>query len=291
MHPLQPLYRCLGHRTYERGDNLWINVGRFSLISPPCGKNCNVDSGEIDDLLRESRALVATFATPLPTGVESVAYTIQDPNYGPASVKRQFRQHLKRGQKDCEVRELDSKELYEKGFSINRDTARQRNDPNAAYAESGNWSEFCDTVEQNQDLSAIGCFVQGDLAAFIVAWTNEGRCDGLMMHHHTAFKEYRPTHKVIHGFGKMMISRPEVSFVCVGRDMIPRQSSLAQFKRGAGYESSPIRVGVVPHPSWDALLTNSWSRGTFRQLRERIGGRIRSLEDSQVFDVAAITQV
>jgi len=46
MHPFNPLYRSLGDRTYERGDNLWINVGRFTLISPPCGKIYDVSREE-----------------------------------------------------------------------------------------------------------------------------------------------------------------------------------------------------------------------------------------------------
>lgn len=291
MHPLEPLFCSLGHRTYERDGHLWINVGRFSLTTSPGGLPFVMDRGEIDDLLRESGALVASFATALPTGIESVAYTIRDPNYGPKSVKRQFRQHLMRGSEHCEVRELDSNELFKQGLSVNRDTARQRNEPNAPYTESSNWAEFCDTVAQDQTLLAIGCFVKGKLAAFVIGWINDERCDGLMMHHDVAFTDYRPTHKIIHGFGRIMISRPGISLVCIGRDSIPSQSSLAQFKRSAGFDLTPIRVAVLPHPGWGAILTNPWTRGTFRQLRQRMSGRIKGLENSEVLDVAAMTQI
>lgn len=291
MHPLTSLYRCLGNRTYERGDNLWIKVGRFTLIKPPCGKIFDVNREELDDLLQETGALAGSFATSLATGVDSIAYTIQDPNYGIHSVKRQFRQHLKRHENRCEVRQIDWKQLRDEGLSINRDTARQRQDVAASYADPHRWAEFCEVVSQDENLVTIGCLVNGKLAAFSVAWIDGNRCDGLMMHHHSELSDFRPSHKVIHGLGRIMIARPDISQVCSGRDMIPRQASIAQFKRSAGFESTPIRVAVVIHPNWRRLLTNPWSRRGFRHLRHTMGSRFNALENSQVFDVAAVTQI
>ena len=291
MHPLTPLYQALGHRTFERFDRLWINVGRFSLATGPCALNVEATREEMNDLLKESGALAATFATPLPTGIESVAYTVEDPTYDLSSVKRQFRQHLKRGAPHCEIRPLSWKELRDGGLEINRDTARQRNQPNATCANAKCWAEFCDAVKNHEQIEAIGCLVDGTLAAFIVAWVRENRADGLMMHHTRKFAKQSPSHAIMHGFARTLISRPKIDFVCVGRDMIPQQASLSRFKRRAGYDLTPIQVVVVIHPSWNRLLTNPWSRVGFRRLRHALGHRINSIEDSQVLDAAASTEI
>ena len=245
----------------------------------------------MNDLLKESEALAATFPTPLPTGISSVAYTIQDPDYGLSSVQRQFRPHLKRGAAHCEIRSLSWKELRDDGLEVNRDTARQRNQPNANCANAKCWAEFCDAVRNHEQIEVIGCLVDGTIAAFIVAWMRENRCDGLLIHHTRKFAKQSPSHAIMHGFARTIISCPEIDLVCVGRDMIPQQASLGRFKRHAGYDRTPIQVGVVIHPIWNRLLTHPWSRVGFRRLRQALGHRINSIENSQVLDAAASTEI
>ncbi|MDG2384764.1 MAG: GNAT family N-acetyltransferase [Pirellulaceae bacterium] len=260
-------------------------------MSKPSALNVEVTREGLNDLLKESGALAATFPTTLPTGIKSVAYTMQDPDYGLSSVRRQFRQHLKRGAAHCEVRLLTWKELRQDGLEVNLDTARRRNQPNACYANPKQWGKFCEVVSDCQQLKAVGCLVDGTLASFIIAWVQGNRCEGLMTHHTRKFAEQRPSHAVMHGFTRTMIAHPEIDTVCIGRDMFPPKPSLARFKRYAGYSATPIQLGVVIHPSWNRLLTNPWSRAGFRSLRQAVGSRSNFLEDSQILDVAAATEI
>ncbi|MFN6107649.1 MAG: hypothetical protein ACK5EA_24780, partial [Planctomycetaceae bacterium] len=103
-HPLTDFYQALGHQTQSALGGWWIDVGQLSLTCVPCSTVINASRQDLDELLSRSRRLAAVFPTSEPTGIEGGTLWVRDRAYGPQSLQRQFRQHVRRGEKLCTVR-------------------------------------------------------------------------------------------------------------------------------------------------------------------------------------------
>ncbi len=284
-HPLAPLYRALGHRTWTRLGCLWIDVGRFSLVSVPCSDPITASLQEVEELLRTAGRLAAQFPSIIPTGVVTQAYWVHDHGYGPASQQRQFRQHVARGGNRCQVTAIEWRDLAEQGYPVLRDSLiRQGRQQQLTEAS---WRQCCAVAHDIPDLEATGCLVDGVLAAFLISWTWQRRCYGLLSFRWSAYDQARPSHVLVQEFTRRMMARADIDAVTLGRDMVPRQTSIADFKRHAGYREEPLSVAAVLHPGWRWLLASQRLRGSLHRLHRRSGQRWDVLENVELLDVAA----
>jgi hypothetical protein len=157
-HPWTKLSEAQGHRTYSAMGALWIDEGRFSLISLPSTTPVTASKEEVNQLLRKSRKLVAIFSTSLATGTPSGTFWVRDRDYGLHRLQRQFRQHVRRATKDCCVHLLDWDTLRAKGrnceiFSLQRRGAAGR----PTMSQTG-WDRFCKAGASIAGLEPWGCF-------------------------------------------------------------------------------------------------------------------------------------
>ena len=153
------------------------------------------------------------------------------------------------------------------------------------------WTECCRVAGGILGLTATGCVVDGDLAAFLLSWVSRRRCYVLMYYRSPRFDAFRPSHKLIADFTSRTIRRDDVDAVTLGRDLVPAQGAVGDFKRHAGYRTEPIPVAAVVDPRYRALLTHRWTRGAIRGLRRLAGRRGGPLENVQLLDVAALTRL
>lgn len=286
-HPLAPFYRAWGYRTWSRLGTLWIASGRFSVVSVPCSRPVTATRQEVERLLEETGRLAAQFPSASRTGVERSGYWVRDPGYGPASLQRQFRQHVLRHRARCVVRPVAWAELAARGRGVLEDAFEGR--PAAWPADAGAWEACCRGAEAIPRLAATGCFVDGALAAFLVSWVSARHCHVLMYHRSPRFDDVRPSHKLIADFTSGMVRRDDVDAVSLGRDLVPALGAVGDFKRHAGYRAEPVPIAAVVVPRWRAPLTHPWTRGALRGLRRLAGGRGGPLENVELLDVAATT--
>jgi hypothetical protein len=288
-HPLAPFYRAWGYRTWSRLGSLWIDAGRFSVISVPCSRRVTATRGEVERFVRDAGRIAAQFPTTADTGVLRNSYWVRDRGYGPASLKRQFRRHVAVHHDRCEVRPIEWQELATRGLPIFRDACARQGCPGPATSRA--WEECCRVASRIPGLTAAACTVGGEPAAFLVAWVFERTCFVLMYHRSTRFDEFRPSHKLIAGFTRQTIGRPDVDAVTLGRDLVPAQGAVGAFKRHAGFRPEPISVAAVLDPRWRALLTHSCTRGILGSLNGLTGHRIDALGNVELLDVAAATRL
>lgn len=283
-------FRLLGHAVHEREGVCWVEVGRLSLMAVPATDAIAVSPAVVDAVLRDTGRLAATFVSAGSHGVPAVAWWVRDPEYGIASVQRQFRQNLRRGQDVVTVRPLAWDEFRDRGFAVHCETAAARGGPAPPTTVPAGWNRLCDLLAESEGFEAIGCRVDGHLAGFIVSLTTEGRCEGLLADCAPRFASVRPAHWLYHRFAAEMIRRPGVSGVTVGRQGIPARASLDAFKRHAGYSPEPIRVAAVVHPRWRRGLEWAPVRGVLRWSADRLGSRAGPLANVMLLDAAVATR-
>jgi len=290
-HPLTDFYQALGHQTHSALGVLWIDVGQFSLTCVPCSTVINASRQDLDELLSRSRRLAAVFPTSEPTGIEGGTLWVRDRAYGPQSLQRQFRQHVRRGEKLCTVRPIDWQTLRTQGLECNIDTMRRRGNSRSPIQTQTGWDRVCDAAAQVAGLEAFGCFRGDRLIAFLIAWNRDSLCAGLVMHRSKAAEESRGSHLLFHEFTKTIMQRDTMTGVSLGRVMLPPQHSLEQFKQHAGFQVEPVRIAAVLHPLVRPVLASSLTRGLMRRLRQWSGPRLSVLDNVSVLDAAAATHL
>jgi len=288
-HPLAPFYRAWGYRTWSRLGTLWIDAGRFSVISVPCSHRITATRGEVERFVRDTGRIAAQFPATADTGVQRNSYWVRDRDYGPASLQRQFRRHVAAHHDRCEVRPIEWSDLATRGFPILRDARARQRCPGPATPEA--WEACCRVASEIPGLMAAACTVDGEPAAFLVAWISGRACSVLMYHRSARFDVFRPSHKLIAAFTRQAIVRPDVDAVTLGRDLVPAQGGVADFKRHAGFRPEPISVAAVLDPRWRTLLTHGCMRGLLRGLHDLTGHRINALDNVELLHVAAAARL
>ncbi len=290
MAALARILRTLGHRVHERPDIDWVEVGALSLSAVPSTSVIDPPDAEIDRLLGASGRIAATFVSAA-RGVPATAWWVRDPEYGPESTQRQFRQNLRRAEDRVGVRSLSWEEFRTLGLSVHRDALAARGDQGAPTLKTAGWESLCEAAEATAGMEATGCFVDATLAGYIVSWTSGGLCEGLLADIAPRFADLRPAHHLYHGFAAGMIRRPGVQGVTVGRTSIPARSSLDAFKRHAGFRPEAIRLAAVLHPRFRWWLSSAILRGALHTADRLVGGRLPALGNVAVLDAAAATWV
>lgn len=283
-------FRVLGHAVHEQAGVCWVEVGRLSLMAVPATRALSVPFATVDHVLRVTGRVAATFVSADACGVPAVAWWVRDSNYGLGSVQRQFRQNLRRGQDAVSVRALDWDEFRHAGFTVHRESIAARRGPPPPTACPDGWNRLCDLVANDERFDAMGCFVHGRLAGYIVSLTSGGHCEGLLADCAPRFEAARPAHWLYHRFAAEMIRRPGTTGVTVGRQGIPPRPSLDAFKRHAGYTPEPIRVAAVLHPRWRAGLELAPVRGGLRGAWRLLGSRAGLLANVTLLDAAVATR-
>jgi hypothetical protein len=288
-HPLAPFYRAWGYRTWSRLGTLWIDAGRFSVISVPCSHRVTATRSEVERFIRDTGRMAAQFPTTADTGVMRNSYWVRDRGYGPASLQQQFRRHVAVHHDRCEVCPIEWRDLATRGLPILRDACGRQGRQGPATPEA--WEGCCLIAGRVPGLSAAVCTVDGEAAAFLVAWVSDRTCYLLMDHGSARFDEFRPSHKLIVGFTTQVMSRSDIDAVTLGRDLVPAQGAVGAFKQHAGFRSEPTSVAAVIDPRWRTLLTSRGTRGLLRGLHGLTGHRIGVLGNVELLDVAAATRL
>lgn len=291
-HPLGRFYRALGHRVALCAGALWIDVGRFSMTSVPCGEFVDPTRAEVEELLRGTGRAAAQFPIRRETGGHARRYVMQDPAYGPGHQQRQFRQHVRKGATSCVVREVGWAELARSGWPVVED-AHARQGRSSALGES-QWEEVCAAGSAGAGLGVTGCFVGETLAAFVIHWTVGRRRHGLVLHRWSRFDPQRVSHCLVDGFTTSAMGRDALDMVVLGRQMIPpdqRDRMTGVMKEHAGYKLEPIRVGAVLHPSWGRFLGAGAMRGVLEGTRRLLGGRVPMLDNVDVLHASTVTRL
>ena len=289
-HPLAPFFRALGHHTWSRLGALWIDAGRFTLVTIPCNVVVTATRSEIIELLRDTGRIVAVFVNAGGTGVASSDFWVRDKSYSQASLQRQFRQHVNRHGHRCQVRIVPWAELSACGLKVNQDTMDRRGLKMNRCTTPEGWADICRVAGGIPGLEATGCCIDGNLTGFIVSWTVGGACQGLLMHRDSEYQFMGAANTLAFGFTRLMLQRPEVHEVTLGRGWFPAEETIDRFKRHAGYDEEPLQLAVMLNPRWTGVLGSPVTKTLLRWVDAITARRSSIGSDLQVLDAASLTR-
>lgn len=288
---LQHFYHRIGQSAVISEGGLWLNETRLSLMTIPGVLPLRPSRMEVQRLLRQSGKMAAVFGCGFETGRVVDSFWVRDRDYGLHSLQRQFRQQVKAAQQVCICRPVDWGEMAALALPVNRETFRRRGRGRTSMTEPDLWLKYCHAAAALPGYEVMGCFVQGELAAYMVTWVHEGVCFGLHMFWSDAYRAAHPTHALYYETVRERMVRPGIEAMTVGRQSIPAMTSVDRFKGHAGFVREPCRVGIVLHPAWSWLLANPLCVRGLRALRLRAEPHRPGLKNLEVFEVASETRL
>lgn len=250
----------------------WRQIGRIALQSLPGVQPLELTPDEVRGVLRRSGRLVALYPSDESQAQPLLVFVARRQGHGPGRQQRQFRQKLRVGLRVCTVGPLSWQELELEGVAVNRAAVAARRSGHHSWCQPQLWRRYCRALADDSRMSAWGCRVEGQLAAFLLLWQQARTVHGLALQWNPALAWAHPTHCLYDGVLNGLFHHGEIDAVVAGRQTLPPRPDLDRFKRHAGFLPEPIGVQVIAHP-----LLAPWLRGegTAKLLRRlmRLGSR------------------
>jgi hypothetical protein len=290
-HPLESLYRAMGHQVWSRGGILWHSAGRFSLVTFPANQRVSGTRQEIQQLLVETGKLAAVFCPRSGSGPPVSEYWLHRKDYGMQMLQRQFAAHVRQHAPQFVSRELSWAEMSSGTAAIHADIAARRRATLRELTDAARWADVCRTASRITALRAFGCLRNGEISAYVVSWHDGNTCHGVLINRNSAFDCHRVGNVLLHAFSAACITRPDTAAISLGRSWYPPMRSLDSFKRHAGYEEGNVALAVVLHPRYERMLQSRWTGRAAALARALTRGRVDVTGDAQVLEAARLTDI
>lgn len=218
---LAQFYETAGYKVIRTKSSYWYSVSQHIYQSLPPNRLIDPSEEELQELFRRSRLLGVQFPCLRNAGTEAGFFVVRDKCYGLHSMQRQFRQHVQKGMKHCEVREIDFDDLYRYGMPVNLDTMARRNYKIPRFTDLKLWRRFCDAGKNTPGAGVKGSFVQGKLASYLIYFIADKTCHGMYLMSWADMRAYCPNHALYYAYTKELISREGIEAVTTGLQAIP----------------------------------------------------------------------
>lgn len=291
---LRDFYEAWGSRAIAAGGTVWFAAGSFSLVSTPTMLLPDVRDQDVRSLLWKTGKLAAVYGASRSEGTTVPVSVLRDKAYDAGSLQRQFRQHVVRASKTLEARECSWGEWETAAARCDEQTLARRGiaGPSSHPLSSREGRRKVVAVaERIPGLRIQACWLDDQIAAYLVHLTMGSVCEGLMVHRcdgDTAHPTRDASHLVYYTFAREAMARPEIRLVCVGRQSVPPKSDLAGFKRHAGFEEVAYPLRFRLHRMIAPVIENRVGAGVLRAVRAALSSRVPALRNLEVMERAGL---
>jgi len=207
-----------------------------------------------------------------------------DPDYDLEKLSLNARKNVRRGLRNCSVRQIDLDFLAREGNGINRSAlTRQGRSSSGDMGTPSKWRRKMDTCKRYDDIQAWGAFVDNSLAAYALCIVIEDYCEINNFMSHTRFLSHYPGRALMYTVTREMLGRQGIKRVEVGTS--GNLASVADFKDRMGYRRAPFPFRLMVNPLARPLLSRfakfRYYDRTCRMNYLKYTDRIKSSGDSE----------
>jgi hypothetical protein len=263
-----------GRRIFEGAGCLWHDAGSHMIMSIPYHEEMDPPAEEIHRLLLKHGRIGARHLAHPGVGMAGGLYMRRKSPYSMASVDRKAKNRLKRSLERCTVRPVEKDELLRQGLQLNLGTMKRQGRFLREFGEEHLWARFVNAVYDSLGITVTGSFLDGALAAYIVA-LNEDRWTHLLCQFSARdlLDECYPNNALTFQVTKAAMENSDVDAISYGVAGLVKNEGLHRYKLHHGYEFIPLGYAFVMHPVWGGLLANlvsAWGLHTVRRLYPRV---------------------
>jgi len=241
-------FRSLGHKVVQTKSCFWYSSHPFLYKNLPIHRSVDPSPSELAKVMIRGAALAIRYpGTPGDAIPDGGMYICSDPNYEFASLSANARSHTRRGLARCTVEQMDFKDLAVRAYPLITETNLRQTGKRPHRSES-QWKSFCDLAAGWSGLEAWGAFVDGQLAAFIVAMLAEDCYYLHLQKSASAQLKHYSNNALLFTVMKTALARPEVGFVANGQIALAAKEGLFHFKTSMGFEIHPFKEQMIFNP-------------------------------------------
>src|SRR5579863_6457508 len=241
-------FRSLGHKIVQTKSCFWYSSHRFLYKNLPIHRSVEPSRSELAKVMIRGAALAIRYpGNPGDAAPDGGMYICSNPNYEFATLSANARSHTRRGLARCTVEQMDFKDLAVKAYPLITET-NVRQTGKQPHRSEAHWKSFCDLAGRWPDLEAWGAFVDGELAAFIVAMLAEDCYYLHLQKSASALLKHYSNNALLFTVMKTALARPEVGFVSNGQIALAAKEGLYHFKTSMGFQVHPFKEQMVFNP-------------------------------------------
>jgi hypothetical protein len=243
---LASLYTAWGWRVFHIDDVPWCRFGGSTVMTVPLSAVYSVGRTQVTRVLRESGCLLAQFPTAADNGVAGTEHVLRDKAYDEASLQRQFRQMLHRGEQALAFRQLAWGKVVDAGPKV-FEASRTRKGVTTS-VDPRSWRDACEKAEASASFTVFGCHRDDDLAGIAIFWNQSSGYRAVSIDVHPGFFPLGAANVLLYHSARALIVRPGCEFVSFGRSGIPEVEGQSRFRRHAGLREERLNMAAVLHP-------------------------------------------
>jgi hypothetical protein len=169
--------------------------------------------------------------------------------YSLASLDATHRKHVRRGLERCEPRAASPDELLRGGLRANLDTMARHRRFDPEFGDARRWSRFVAAAATSPGVSVTGAFVDGRLAAYLVACRDGGWLHLLYKASRTADLPGRVNAALEFHVLREAARDPAIAVVCAGHaGYVGIDPPADRYRIGMGYHPVPQTLTARFHP-------------------------------------------
>jgi hypothetical protein len=256
-----------GRRVLEHGGSLWYSTSMRIYMNIPFHVPLDVPRDELADMMRKERMLGVRYPSLHRHGLPSGIYVRRQKNYDLSSVHRKPRPRVRRSLEQCEVREVEEKELLVDGLQCNLDTMTRQNRFDREFGEPREWKRLVRATQKCPGVKVMGAFVDKRLAGYVITCREDGWLQLLHQMSRRDALDHFPNHALTYTLTKAAAEDPELEGVCYGLVGLSSGEGLHEYKLRMGYELEPQNSVFSVHPAVENLFSSSLVFNGIRLLR------------------------
>jgi hypothetical protein len=239
----------VGSRWYSNSMGIYMSIPYHEVYDPP--------EGELERFMWRTHMLGVRFPSSQYGGLASGVYVRRKKPYDLSSVQPRLRTQVRRGLENCQICQIDSKELLTGGLRCNLDTMQRQGRFDAEFGEQSQWGRLVRAVSQCAGIAAYGAFVEQKLAAYAITCREDGWLHILHQMSCLESLNYSPNHALTFHVTRDGLADPGIDAVCFGLRGLVAGYGLNDYKLRLGYEIVPQTSVFVLHPGVGRLFSSA----------------------------------
>ena len=255
--------RLQGYRVIKTDSSYWVESGPRIYQAFPYHWIINPSAMELDELLRNFKAIGLRYSTEINASEGMVSYhiEIEDRDYSLEKLPKKARHDVCKGIKQFAVERIPFAQLVKEGWELRAETLVRQGRHGAENREW--WENLCSSANELPGFEAWAAVRKDRLAATLISFKCDDCISILYQQSRSEDLSLGVNNLLTFVFTQNLLSSDHSSRIFYGLHSLDAPASVDKFKVRMGYTVKPVRQRVLFHP-WLSPLINRYSYHAFR---------------------------
>ncbi len=274
--------RRQGHQIRITESSYWFDQRPRVYQAFPFHQLISPSNEELDQILRQKRAIALRYSTPLDatTGVCSYHVILEENDYCLDKLPKKARYDVRKGLEAARVEPISLDRMADEGWQLRLETLKRQG---REKAESQSWwQKLCQSTKGLPGFEAWAALIENQMVAALIAFSCDETCSILYQQSSNEYLSQGVNNALVYKFSTEALSRPDIKRIFYGLHSLDAPPSVDRFKFRMRFIAKPVRQRVVFHPTLSPLVNSGTHTLLKGLLRFRQGNSALSKAEGMV---------